>query len=446
MTEDLASTTPGESVAVVTLAELQADPLGFLERMTSRYGDAVRYVVDGQPTVLVNRPDYIRQVLQDGHRNYVKLGTPELLMLRPILGEGLLTSEGESWARQRRLVQPAFHRSRVEGLGRMMVELTLKTLDDWAASPGDGGTLDIEAEMSQLTLAIVAKALFGSDISREAPEFGRAVRTINLFMGHFDPRDAEGRKAFAAALGTLDGLVANILRQREIRRKEGTDGEDLLDMLLALRDGNGGALSDRELRDQVITFLMAGHETTAKAITWTLYLLDCYPDAQRRLRTELDQVLRGRSPEVQDIPLLSYTWMALQESMRLFPPVWIVSRRAVEVDEIGGVHVPAGALVLVSPYLMHRHPDHWSEPQSFRPERFHPDVQERSPYVFLPFSGGPRHCIGKIFASLETRLVVATILQRFQLSLVEGHTVEPEALVTLRPRHGMPMILHGAVS
>jgi cytochrome P450 len=263
---------------------------------------------------------------------------------------------------------------------------------------------------------------------------------MNEFMANFDPRDLARLRQFNDAQTALDKVVLRIIGERR-RSKE--DAGDLLSMLMSAYDERTGeGMSDHQLRDQIFTLLMAGHETTAKALTWTLYLLDQNPGAAVRLRAELDATLGGRTPTYQDLSNLPYTWMVIQEAMRIYPPVWLVSRLCRADDVIGSYLIPSGTLVIVSPYTMHRHKDFWDEPEIFRPERFNSEAcAARPPFAYLPFSGGPRQCVGRAFATVETQLVLASIVQRFTLSLVSDHGVEPEALVTLRPRHGLPMTI-----
>lgn len=424
----------------LTVQEIRREPLHFIMRVTAQYGDIVRYSADGWPATLINHPDYIKHVLQDNHRNYTKEGTPDFMMLKPMLGEGILTSEGESWLRQRRMAQPAFHRKRIEAFGSLMTDLTLLMLQEWAAHIDQ--PLEIVKEMTQLTLRIVARALFSYDVSGEANVFGRAVEVLNECMGHFDPRDPTVRQRFRAALLTIQQIVHQIIQERRLQAE---DRGDFLSMLLVAQDEETGyRMNDRQIRDQVLTLLLAGHETTAKALSWTFYLLNQYPDIEAALTTELATVLNGRTPTITDLPHLPYTWMVIEESMRLYPPIWLLSRVAQTDDEIDGFHIPAGSLVTISPYAMHRHAAYWGDaPERFDPEHFRPErTVGRPTFAYLPFSGGPRLCLGKHFASVEAHLVLATILQHFRLRLLPGHPVLPEALVTLRPHAGLPMTLH----
>ncbi len=426
--------------AHLTVQDTQRDPLAFLLDLTRRYGDVVRYHADSWTVVLVNGPAFVKHVLQDNHPNYAKQGTPDLMMLKPMLGGGLLTSDGESWFRQRRMAQPFFHRERIEAFGRVMTDYALEMLAAWRARPDPAVPLEVTEEMTRLTTRIVARALFGVDIHDAVGMFGNAVQAMNEYMGNFDPRDRSRYARFLAAHGIIQGIVGHII---DARRRDARDHSDFLSMLLEARDEETDeGMTDRQIGDQVMTMLMAGHETTAKALAWTFYLLDRHHDVRTRLEAELAAVLGGRTPVVADLPHLRYTGMVLQEAMRLYPPVWIISRVALADDDIGGYHIAAGTLVLVSPYALHRKAECWADAEEFRPERFSPEASEgRHPFAFFPFSGGPRQCIGKSFATVETQLVLASIAQNVRLVVVPDHAVEPEALVTLRPRYGLPVTL-----
>jgi cytochrome P450 len=416
--------------------DVQRDPLGFLTLMTETYGDILSYRADRWTTVLVNRPDLVRHILQDHSKNYVKSGTPDMYMLKPMLGDGLLTSDGDTWVRQRRLAQPAFHRERIEAFVQLITDATAELLDRWRGLQDE--RLDLTDEMTGLTTRIVAQALFGVDISDAVGSFGHAVQAMNEFMGAFDPHDRAAYQKFVGAKTSIDALVRRIIQER---RAAGGDRGDFLSMLLAVRDEETGeGLSDQMVRDQVMTLLMAGHETTAKALTWTQYLLHRHPEIFSRVRSHVSALLGGRTPTLADLPALAPVWSAIQEGMRLYPPVWIMSRMAVADDTIDGYHVPKGALVIVSPYSMHRRDDTFPDPLTFDPSRFTPEAAEaRSVFAYLPFSAGPRQCIGKQFASLEMPLVLAMVIDRFAVTVEPDARVEPEALVTLRPKFGMPV-------
>jgi cytochrome P450 len=436
--------TPPGLETPLSAADVQEDPLAFLSELTTRFGDVARYTVDGRAVVFVNRPEHARHVLQERHRAYSKVGTPDMMMLRPMLGDGLLTTDGDTWMRQRRLAAPAFHRARVEGFGELIVEETIRTLEGWAAHAASGAAFEVGEELTRLTTRVIARALFGADVGELVESFGAAVQAMNEFMGHYDPHDRERLRRFLEARGVVDALVHRIISDRRGTRATppGEDGGDFLDVLLGARDEVGQPLPAEEVRDQVMTLLMAGHETTAKALTWTLHLLDRHPPAAEAVRAEAEGALAGRAPTVADLPCLPTGWQVLQEAMRLYPPVWIIARTAAMDDEIGGWAVPRGTLVLVSPWTLHRHPDVWERPDAFDPDRFLPEREaERPPFAFLPFSGGPRQCIGKHLASVESQLALTLVLLRFQVEVVPGHPVEPEALVTLRPRHGLPVVV-----
>jgi cytochrome P450 len=435
---------PGPA-SVPSVKDIQKNPLKFLLDNTREYGDVVGYKVEGWSVVIVNHPGHIKYVLQDKNHNFTKEGTPDLMMLKPMLGEGLMTSEGDSWLWQRHLIQPGFHRERIESFGRLMTDATSKMMSKWQASALSGRPLEITAEMSRLTLNIVADALFSADISDDGDDFSHAVDVMNEYMADFDPSDFARLSEFNAAQATLNKVVNRIIGERRLRNR---DAGDLLSMLMmAYDERTGEGMSDRQLRDQIFTLLMAGHETTAKSLTWTLYLLSQHPEVDARLRREMETTLAGRLPTYQDLSQMPYAWMVIQEAMRLYPPVWLVSRLCRAEDNIGGYRIAAGTLVIISPYTMHRHVDFWERPEVFDPERFRPEISAaRTPFAYLPFSGGPRQCIGRAFATVETQLVLAVILQRYQLRLTPGHQVEPEALVTLRPRYGLPMFLTEAAS
>jgi cytochrome P450 len=418
----------------LSLAAMRRDPLRFLTDETARAGDVFQYELGGYHAVFLGHPAYVRHVLQTNARNYVKTGTPDLMMLEPMLGRGLMTADGNEWSEQRRMVQPAFHRERIEPLVPMVAGFAAAMCDSWTE------TIDVEAEMSRLTLRVIAKALFGFDLGATAIDFSGAVATMNEYMAHFDPGDDRRRRAFRGAKETVAAITQEIL---DDRRSRGSAGDDMLAMLIDARRADGRALTDREIRDQIFTFLMAGHETTAKALTWTFYLLHAHPETRTRLREEGRAAFGsagGPAAGVAALARLELTWSVVQEAMRLYPPVWLMSRMAANDDVIEGYPIGKGTLVVISPYVLHRDARFWPDPERFDPDRFSPARMPHPPeYVYFPFSGGPRACIGRRIAALETTVVLATVASRFELDLVEGHPVEAEALVTLRPKYGMPM-------
>jgi cytochrome P450 len=444
MTGGYARIPPGPSESI-SLTDVRRDPLAFLTRMRTTYGDVTSHVID-ERVYLINRPDLAHRVLAANHRNYVKAGTPDDMMLTPLLGKGLLTSDGELWKRQRRVSQPPFAPERVQGFDGLVTAATTELLDRWTSGLDSGESMRLDHQFSGLTLAIVARAIFGSDLTGIDTSFGEAVDVLNRFMGHYDPlQDSaagrEARAAFAKAVGFLNGLVRLLI---QARRLEGTGGrDDLLSRLIEGLETDSGPEAERELRDQVVTMLMAGHETTAKALTWTTVLLDGHPAVAERLDAELDSVLGDRVARAADLEQLPTCRQVVQEALRLYPPVWLLSRRAVKDDQLGEFDVPANTLVCVSPYVLHRDGRYWEHPEAFDPGRFSEERSAGRPdYAYIPFSGGPRHCIGRHFAMLEAQLVLATVRRRVRMALVEDHPIEPEALVTLRPRHGVLVTVH----
>jgi cytochrome P450 len=423
---------------------LQRDPLGFGLTMTHQYGDVVRMRFFAWPAYLVNHPEGVKHILQVNQLNYNKDLYP-YKALKPLLGRGLVTNDGEGWLHQRHLMQPAFHRKRLTAFGTLMTGATVAMLDRWEDLADRNQPLDVAAEMLRLALCIAGKALFSIDLSDETRTIGQAVTTVNKLLTAylstpFPPLNVPTprNRRLQVAYRTLDQVVHGIITQR---RQQITDPGDLLSMLLAARDEETGqGMDDQQVRDEVITLLLAGHETVSTALTWTWYLLSHYPDVERRLHTELETVLGGQRPAVDHLAKLSYTRMVLEEALRLYPPAWVFGRKAIADDEIGGYFIPAKSMIVLSPYLTHRHPAFWENPELFDPERFTPERSAGRPhYTYFPFGGGPRMCIGSTFALMEMQLILATVAQRYQLHLVPGHPVEPEALLSLRPRYGLRM-------
>ena len=426
---------PPQVTEHLELNKVRQNPLAVLLADRERFGDIYEYDIDNWRAVVLNNPAFIRHVLHADYTVYSKEGTPDPTMLKPMLGEGLMTTEGAVWERLRRASQPEFGRSRVDGYLPLMIQPVDAMLERWEEKAGLA--VDIENEMSRLTLTVVASCLFGADLGDTEAEFGSAVGEMNSYMGHFDPNDFERLVRFQGAVFVLNKIVNTIIQQR---RACPSAAPDLLKKLM--QDEEQNSRSDKSLRDQIFTFLMADHETTAKTLTWTLWLLDQNPECWERLCTEVDGVLGGRQIREDDIDRLGYTWMVLQEAMRLCPPVWLVSRLCRQGDTIGGYQIEGGTLAMISPYVMHRDPRYWNDPLRFDPDRFSPaNSSQRIPYTYLPFSGGPRTCIGRTFATMEMIVGLSKIAQRFIPRLVDGHPVEPEALVTLRPKFGMPMLL-----
>ncbi len=406
------------------VGRFQRDPLRFLVEARRRYGDVFRMRAGPYVTHTLAHPEHVKHVLLDRQKNYPRSWVYDRTKVGP--GEGLVTTEGDAWRRLRRMSQPAFHAERVAAQAGMMTAMTDAMLGRWRehASRG-GGPLDVAEEFMGLTLRIAGLALMGIDLEGQAPRVAPAVTTALEYVEHRlnhrlyphpvvpTPRNLRFRRA----MRTLDGVVYEIIaaRRREPRRDTG----DLLSMLLAARDeATGEGLSDRELRDQVFTFLIAGYETTAVALAWTTFVLSGHSEADRRLREEVAGVLGGRTPTVDDLPRLAYTRRVIEEALRLYPPVYAVARDAREGDEIGGYHIPAGSTIILSPYITHRHPEFWPDPDDFDPERFTPERTSGRPrFAWFPFLGGPHQCIGQEFAMMELLLVVAMVAQAVHLRL-----------------------------
>ena len=415
------------------------DPLAVFTRWARDFGDIFYYRAGWIHVYFLNHPDLIETVLISQSQNFAK--DKVIQNSRWFLGQGLLTSEGSEWKRQRRLCQPAFHRERLSSYGRTMGAHSEEMLALWQ----DGDVRDIHQEMMQLTMRIVAKVLFSVEVSEDAQKVASA---LNLLMRHTSglrmimppplrhlPLPALVK--MKRAVRELDAIVDRIIQQR---RTSGEDTGDLLSMLMAARDEDGSAMSDRQLRDEIMTFLLAGHETTAVSLSWTLYLLSQHPEAGHKLRRELDGVLAGRTPQLEDMARLPYTDKVVRESMRLYPPAWSLARTTAKEIEVGGYRLPVGANIVMSPWIMHRDPRFFERPEEFDPDRWTTEATQKLPrFAYFPFGGGPRLCIGASFAMMEATLLLATIAQRFQLNLVPGHPVTPQPGITLRPRHGIRM-------
>lgn len=439
-----AARTPGPKgrPLVGSLPELKGDPLSFLAGCAREFGDVSSFRVLGFPVFLFAAPPDVECILATKSGSFAK--GRGLRAGNRLFGRGLLTSEGELWRRQRKLAQPAFHRERVAGYAEVMTELAEERAGRWRS----GETRDLHDEMMSLTLAIVGRTLFSTDVTGVASDVGEALKVA---LEEFPPMLNPLRRVLAGILPTprnlrlkrsverLDRLVNGIIAGR---RRSGRDAGDLLSMLLAARDEEGRPMSDRQLRDEAMTLFLAGHETTAIAITWALYLLSQDGAAQERLGLELDAVLAGRPAAFADLEALPFASAVVREAMRLYPPAWAVGRLAVEDVEIGATLVPKGASVLVSPWVTHRDPRLYREPERFVPDRWLDGEAPRLPrFAYFPFGGGPRVCIGSAFAHAEAVLVLAAIARRFRVRLAPGQEIGLWPSVTLRPRHGMRVVL-----
>lgn len=425
---------------VGNILAFRRDQLGYLQELQREYGKMATIYIGKVPVVLLFRPEHVRYILTENPRNFTSREVAE--GLRQLIGDGLLTIDGEAHRQQRRMVQPAFHKRRVESYASIMTDYTEGMLKGWQA----GERIDMARAMQELTLRVVGKCLFNLDVAGQVDTLGNAFsemigNPIGLLEGFLNvridqPFTAYGRRM--AAKRRVDEFIYKLIAQR---RSETEDKGDVLSMLLAAQEGEM-ALSNTQVRDHIMTFVAAGHETTANALTWTFYLLAQHPDVRKKLLAELQSVLAGRVPTIDDLPNLPYTEWVLNESMRLYPPAWTQGRRATEAFDLDGVHFPAGTMVMFSQWVIHRLPEIWGDAETFRPERWNPaNEQKVPPWSYFPFGGGPRICIGMPFAQLEAKLLLATILQHYTPHLAPGHRLELNPLITLRPKHGMPMIL-----
>jgi cytochrome P450 len=420
------------------LPQLANNTLEFLAKCAADYGDIVRLETPTGPICFVNHPDYIEEALVGNHRNFVK---PKMYQIvKPIVGNGLGISEGEFWLRQRRLVQPVFHRERIATYASTMVDYAEHQIEDWS----DGQILDIHANMLQLTLKIVSKVFFNADWTNEAHVASKAFETAFceaakrfstiVQIPNFIP--TPGNRRFLNAIQQLDNLLEKLIQER---RASNQDYGDVLSMLLhALDEEDGSGMTNTQVRDEMMALTLAGHETTALALTWAWYLLAQNPDVYSKLQQELATVLDGRSPTVGDVPNLVYTNMIVKEVLRLYPPLWFFGREAVENYTVAGYEIAAGTQIWFSPWVMHRDRRYHDKPEQFLPERWSAENAKKLPrYAYFPFGGGPQQCIGNTFATMESVLVLATIAQRFKFELLSSEAPEQKLFPTLRPKNGL---------
>lgn len=428
------------------MPEFNRDSLAFIERLARDYGDIVRTRFFYVPAYFIFHPDYIENVLATNSRNFIKPLSFRTPFFHRLVGRGLLTSEGEFWRRQRRLAQPAFHRERISSYARRMVKDAEKMLATWR----DGEIRDIHRDMMRLTMEVVTHTLFNVDVTDDADKVARALSvlvepfgsqaTLKWILDNRLPTPTNRR--FHKVAAQLDEVVYRIISQR--RANGNQDQGDLLSMLLQAHDEDGSQMTDQQLRDEVITLFLAGQETTALTLSWAWYLLARHPEAERRLWQELDEVLAGgRAPESSDVPRLKFTEMIAKESMRLYPPAYVVGREAVNECEIGGYHVPPHMQVFMPTWVVHRDPRFFDAPGEFKPERWTPEFINALPkYAYFPFGGGPRVCIGNSFAMMEIVLLLATIAQKYRLEMVTNRPAEIVPAMSLRPRNGIRVVLH----
>ena len=419
-----------------------ADPLSVFLGWAHEFGDIFYYRAAWIHVYFLNHPDLIEAVLVRNYQNFLK--DHVVRKSRWFFGDGLLTNEGESWLRQRRLSQPAFHRERIASYAKIMTGYAEQMLASWKNK--DGETCDIHQEMMQLTLRIVVRALFNV----ESEEIGEISAAMNVLMrnsvglrlllppvARYLPTPAMNE--FRRSIKQLDKTVYGIIAQRHAQE---SDAGDLLSMLMQARDEDGSRMNDKQLRDEVMTFLLAGHETTALALSWTWYLLGQNPEAEQKLHEELDRVLDGRLPSFADLSALSNAERVIKESLRLYPPAWGLARTVIKEFELGGYRIPAGSNVVMSTWVVHRDPRYFPDPEEFDPDRWLPEKAQKLPkFAYFPFGGGPRQCIGASFAMMEATLLLATIAQRFRFRAVSNDPVIPTPSFTLRPKQGIRMRL-----
>lgn len=434
---------PFGNLLLGNLPDLKTRVLDFFSELQTQFGDISTVRFAFRNVSYIQHPDYIHHILQEHNRNYTKSLRYE--QLKYLLGNGLLTSEGEFWLRQRRMIQPAFHKQKLMLLADEMAIISKNLCDRWEVELKDK-EFNLAAEMMALTLDIVGKTLLNANVKSDATNMGTALefllRSVNvrtrtpILLPLWIPLPSHLK--IKKAVHTIKNVLDKVF---EDRRKNPSDRYDLLSMLMETKyEDTGEPMDNRQLRDEVMTIFVAGHETTANALSWTLYLLSTHPEERKKCIEELNRTLKGRTPEFADLRELKYLTMVIEESMRLYPPAWIIGRKAIKKDTIGKYKIAPNHNVLISPYALHRDKRYWSEPDKFIPERFTPEeIIKRPKLSYLPFGGGPRLCIGNNFAMMEMQIVLATILQRFTLKKINDKPILPDPLITLRPRGGMWM-------
>jgi cytochrome P450 len=409
------------------------ESLARLRRYFKEYGDLYRVFAPGRGVYnyVINHPDDIKRVLLSNHRNYTKGEGMDRVKI--LLGNGIMTSEGDFWRRQRRMMQPSFHRRVIDQFSLLIRDVNDKFAARWADKAARGEAINMSDDASELTLEIVLCSIFGSDLARLEAQFGANPFEV---VAKEQNRDLK----FAFRFRSLTKLVAELINRR---RQTSEEHFDFLSMLMATRDReSGAAMSDKELIDEVLTLIVAGHETTAAALTWTWYLVSQHPETAERLQAEADRTAAGQTLGLDAAEALQFTHQVLQESLRLYPPGWLITRRTLEADELGGFPIAPRTDVFISPYMLHRHPAYWSEPEEFRPERFAgADAEERHRFSYIPFAVGPRHCIGENIAMFEMLVHVHAMSRRFRLTRASNEPIELEAQINLRPRSNLMMMV-----
>ena len=426
------NTTPPEAELQFDIGSTD-DSLSRMEELFARFGDIYRVYAPGRKsyTYVINHPDDVKRVLVTNHRNYTKgVGLDRVKIL---LGNGIMTSEGDFWKRQRYMMQPMFHRRVVTEFARALEEANDRFIAKWEAQAARGELVNVTDDMSELTLEIVLRSIFGPDLDRLSQQPGGNPFDVVT-------KDTARNLQFAYKFRQLGKVISAVVKRRQ---ENGEEHPDFLGMLMTARDKEtGDAMSERELIDEVMTLVVAGHETTASGLNWTWYLLSQHPDVDAKLHAELMAAPADLTPGLAQMEALAYTHQVIDEALRMYPPGWILSRRTIEADTLAGYEIPAGTSVMLSPYILHRHPKYWKEPNAFRPERFAPDHEaERPRFAYMPFAAGPRHCIGESLALYEMLMHLYKVARRYRLTYVADRPVELEAQINLRTRHPLFMKL-----
>ncbi len=421
------------------LTDFRHDPLGFLDKLARDYGDIVFIEIAGKPVYIINKPEHIQELLINNAGRLQKALALEVL--KPVFGQGLLTSEGDFHKQQRKLSAPAFARTKLTGYAQTMIDLAENLNRELASHK----RFDMHEAMMRLTLKIVAKTLFGSDVEKDSERVAQAIedimaitdRILNPLGPVLNALPTPKTLRFHAAVKDLDEIIFRIIAQK---KAEGIEGNDLLSTLMAVRDEDGQPMSDKQLRDECLTIFLAGHETTANALSWTWYLLSQHPQVQQKLEEEWAQFANKEKLSPEDYPRLVYTKQVISESFRVYPPAWMISRQIMEDIPLGGYTIPKGVMIVMSQWAVHHNPKYWPAPYTFDPERFAPEhMDSRHKFTFFPFGGGVRQCIGDQFAWMEAVLLLATIGRKFRFSTVSSKPPRPQPLITLRPAGGLPM-------
>jgi cytochrome P450 len=426
------------------MPEMVSDMLGLFTKTAQQYGGIAQFKLLGKSYLLVTNPDYVKYILQDNYKNYVRGRSVETG--RVLLGNGLPLIDGDFWLRERRMLQPAFHRERLGKLVNVVTAVIDTFMQDWAEKATQNQSFDLDEEMMRLTLSVIIKSMFSSPIDDKIPSLSHAFNVASKFMLWRSqqmwqlplsvplPRHVEYNRALTVLNETIYPLVAEARKQ---------PNDDLLGMMLEMRDADSGeGMSDQQARDEIVTIFFAGHETTAATMAWAFYLLSGHPEVEERLRAEVSSVLNGRAPAFADLRRFVYMQQVLNEILRLYPAAYLFAREAVVDDVLDGYPIPAKTLIFISPYVAHRDPKFWPDPERFDPERFTPEqVASRPRHVYYPFGEGPHVCIGNNFALMEMQLILSTALQRFRLRLLPGHPIALKPEATLRPKYGMKMRL-----